>query len=586
MVRTVGLSAAGRSGTWGTFARVSTDAAPTARPASDVDRIADAYLDEFVALSPITATYLGIAGHEEDLDDFSPAGHEAHAELRRRALDELDKVTPVDEIDRVTVAAMRERLGLAEETHQAGLDEMTLNVIASPLQEIRGTFDLMPTATDEDWGVIARRMAKVPTSLDQWVESLRSAAGKGNIAPRRQIEACIKQCGDLTAEDGYFANLLSGARADDADLADGVRAELENAVRAATDAYAHLADRLRDELLDQAPESDACGRERYALLSRAFLGAAVDLEETYHWGQEELARITAEMEQVAEQLKPGATVKEAIAALDADPAYQLHGTDELKAWMQGKADEVIAGLAGSHFDIPDPVRTIECMIAPTQTGGIYYTGPSEDFSRPGRMWWSVPKGVTEFGTWRELTTVYHEGVPGHHLQVAQTVFRSELLNRWRRIMSWTSGHGEGWALYAERLMAELGYMDDPGNRMGLLDGQSLRAARVVLDIGVHCGFEAPAEVGGGAWDYDKAWSFLTAHANMEECFLRFELDRYLGWPGQAPSYKIGERLWMELRDEAARREGDAFDIKAFHRRALDIGGVGLDTLRAAVLGEV
>ena len=169
----------------------------------------------------------------------------------------------------------------------------------------------------------------------------------------------------------------------------------------------------------------------------------------------------------------------------------LHGTDALRDWMQERADEVIADLADTHFDIPGPVRTIECRIAPTQTGGIYYTGPSDDFTRPGRMWWSVPKGVTEFGTWRELTTVYHEGVPGHHLQVAQTVYRRELLNKWRRMMCWVSGHGEGWALYAERLMAELGYMDDPGNYLGLLDGQSLRAARVVLDIGVHCGFEAP-----------------------------------------------------------------------------------------------
>lgn len=571
------------SGPWGTFPQVSTDAAQTARPTTDVDRIADGFLDAFIALSPITATYLGIPGHDEELDDFSPTGLEAHAELRARTLAALESATPADDIDKVTIAAMKERLGLAEETHRAGLDEMALNVIASPLQEIRGTFDLMPTATNEDWGVIARRMTKVPAALDSWMVSLGSAAGKGNVAPRRQVEACIKQCTDLTAEDGYFATLLSGAKAGDADLTDAVRSDLEESVGAAREAYRRLGERLRGEVLDRAPEADACGRERYQLLSRAFLGATVDLEETYAWGQEELARITAEMQQVAEQIKPGATVKEAIAALDADPAYQLHGTDELKAWMQTKADEVIANLAGTNFDIPDPVRTIECLIAPTQTGGIYYTGPSEDFSRPGRMWWSVPKGVTEFGTWRELTTVYHEGVPGHHLQVAQTVFRSELLNRWRRMFAWTSGHGEGWALYAERLMAELGYMDDPGNRMGLLDGQSLRAARVVLDIGVHCGFEAPAEVGGGEWTYEKAWQFLTEHANMDEGFLRFELDRYLGWPGQAPAYKIGERLWMQLRDEVKRREGDAFDIKAFHRRALDIGGVGLDTLHDAVL---
>ncbi len=554
-----------------------------------MDRIANDYLDGLVELSPITATYLGIAGHDEDLDDFSPAGLRAGSDLRRKTLDHLALASPVDDIDRVTLAAMQERLGLAEETYAAGLEHMSLNVLASPVQGIRDIFDLMPTDTDAQWRTFATRMTKIPAALDGYVESLRVAAARGLVSPKRQVEACATQCAGLTAVDGYFAHLLSSPqlgvkRSGGESLGDAAAQGLRDAVDQASAAYARLGRILLDEILPQAPEADACGRERYQLLSRSFLGATVDLEETYQWGQQELARITAEMEAVAQQIKPGASVKEAIHILDADPGYQLNGTDELKAWMQGKADEVITNLADTHFDIPGPVRTIECLIAPTQTGGIYYTGPSEDFSRPGRMWWSVPKGVTKFGTWRELTTVYHEGVPGHHLQVAQTVFRSELLNRWRRLDAWTSGHGEGWALYAERLMAELGYMDDPGNRMGLLDSQSLRAARVVLDIGVHCGFDAPAEVGGGGWTYDKAWAFLSGHANMAEAFLRFELDRYLGWPGQAPSYKIGERLWLQLRDEVKAREGDAFDIKAFHRRALDIGGVGLDTLREALLG--
>ena len=553
---------------------MTTDAhARQARPITEVDRIANDYLDSLVELSPIAATYLGIAGHDEDLDDFSPSGYAAQSELRTTTLSALASATATDDIDRVTLAAMNERLGLAEETHAAGLDQMSLNVLASPLQAIRDVFDLMPTQTAAHRVTFAARMSKIPAALDSYVESLRDAARRGLVSPRRQVEACAAQCVQLTAQDGYFARLAEGA--DDA---------LLSSVAEASSAYARIGEFLRTDLLPQAPEADACGRERYQLLSRLFLGSTIDLEETYQWGQQELARITADMKAVANQIAPGADVKEAIAILDADPGYQLHGTEELKAWMQGRADEVIRNLADTHFDIPEPLRAIECLIAPTQTGGIYYTGPSEDFSRPGRMWWSVPKGITEFGTWRELTTVYHEGVPGHHLQVAQTVFRSELLNRWRRMDAWTSGHGEGWALYAERLMAELGYMDDPGNRMGMLDGQSLRAARVVLDIGVHCGFEAPAEVGGGEWTYDKAWQFLRAHANMAEDFLRFELDRYLGWPGQAPSYKIGERLWIQLRDEVRAREGDAFDIKAFHRSALDIGGVGLDTLREAVLG--
>ena len=560
-----------------------TEPTSTTRQPTAVDAVADAHFDAVVAASPMEATYLGVPGGETELDDLSPDGYAHHAQIARDTLARLAAVEPVDDVDRVTVAALRERLGLTLENHEAGYDRMELNVIASPLQSVRDVFDLMPTATQDDWATIAARLTKVPTALEQWTTTLRDSADRGLVTPRRQVSECITQCADLTAPDGFFATFLAGASADGSPLDDAVRADLQRGVEAAAAAYVRIGEDLRTHLLDRAPESDAAGRERYQLASRQFLGATVDLEETYAWGQEELARIEADMKETTERILPGASVKEAIEHLDHDERYLLRGTDALREWMQSRADEVIAAMADTHFDIPGPVRTIEARIAPTQTGGIYYTGPSDDFSRPGRMWWSVPKGVTEFGTWRELTTVYHEGVPGHHLQVAQTVYRRELLNKWRRMMCWVSGHGEGWALYAERLMAELGYMDDPGNYLGLLDGQSLRAARVVLDIGVHCGFEAPVEVGGGAWTYDKAWSFLNAHANQGEEMLRFELSRYLGWPGQAPSYKIGERLWLQLRDEVARRDGDAFSLKDFHRRSLDLGSVGLDVLREAVL---
>ena len=135
-------------------------------------------------------------------------------------------------------------------------------------------------------------------------------------------------------------------------------------------------------------------------------------------------------------------------------------------------------------------------------------------------------------------------------------------------------------------MAELGYLDDPGDRLGMLDGQRMRAARVVLDIGVHLGLPCPPEWGGGTWDADKAWEFLRANVNMAEAFLRFELDRYLGWPGQAPSYKIGQRLWEQTRDDAA-AAAHALAARTstcgrFHARALDLGSVGLDVLRTAL----
>src|SRR5690606_35190168 len=141
-----------------------------------------------------------------------------------------------------------------------------------------------------------------------------------------------------------------------------------------------------------------------------------------------------------------------------------------------------------------------------------------------------------------------------------------------RQLAGTSGHAEGWALYAERLMQELGYLDDPADRLGMLDGQRMRAARVVLDIGVHLG--KPRPDGQGVWDADYALEFMRANVNMNDAFVRFEVNRYLGWPGQAPSYKVGQRIWEQVRDAAQRRDGAAFSFKQFHKDALDLGGVG------------
>jgi len=549
---------------------------------SPIDQIMDNFLDEYTALDPVAATTLGIPGHETEMPDLSPDGLAAASALRRRTIAALDSAVAVDATDRITAAAAREHFEVAELIRETGAEESCLNNIVSPVQTVREVFDLMPTETVDDWAAVAMRLNRVPDALAGYRAALRFAADHGHVSPRRQVEAAISQSRANAGPEGFFASLAKTSLV--ADLPRTVRAELDSATRRAAAAYEELANFLVEELTPRAPARDAVGRDRYALFARLFLGTSIDLEEAYEWGLHELHEITGQLRDTAQRIKPGASAREAMDHLSADPARRLVGTDALLGWMQEKADEAVEVLGGTHFDIPEPIRTLECRIAPT-SGGIYYTGPSDDFSRPGRMWWSVPDGVTEFSTWQELSTVYHEGVPGHHLQVAQTVYRREALNRWRRLASWVSGHGEGWALYAERLMAELGFLDDPGDLLGMLDSQSFRAVRVVLDIGVHCGFEAPPEVGGGPWTYGKAWRLLARHSSKTESRLRYELDRYLGLPGQAPSYKLGERSWLRLRAEVQAREGGAFDLKDFHRRALDIGGVGLDVLRAAVLGQ-
>jgi uncharacterized protein (DUF885 family) len=543
--------------------------------------VADEYTDTLIRLNPSFATELGLPGHETEYPDYSPAGISEFAAEAAKALAALDGLEPQDDVDAVTLDAMRERLGLQLEIHASGWDEANLNNIASPAQDIRAIFDLMPTDTAEHWAHIAGRALNVSGAIAGYTESLRQARDAGKVAAARQVSIVAEQTTKYAAEDGFFAKLAAGARTADGPLESSVQAKLDAGADAARRAYRELAEFLHTELLPAAPEKDAVGRERYSLASRSFLGAAVDLEETYAWGVQELDRLIAEQEEVASAIKPGATIAEAKEILNNDPARQLKGTDALKAWMQELSDKAVAELAGVHFEIPEVMKELECLIAPTDEGGIYYTGPSDDFSRPGRMWWSVPAGEDTFTTWAETTTVFHEGVPGHHLQVATATYRRELLNKWRRNVCWTSGHGEGWALYAEKLMQELGYLADPGDHMGMLDMQRMRAARVVFDIGVHLELEVPQRWGTGTWTPDKGYAFLKDNLPISEGQLTFEFTRYLGWPGQAPSYKVGQRLWEQIRADLESRPG--FDLKEFHTKALNIGSVGLDTLRRALL---
>jgi uncharacterized protein (DUF885 family) len=560
---------------------VTNEAQPAVRPHSAIDAVADAYTDTLIRLNPSFATELGLAGHETDYPDYSPAGIAEFAAEARKALSALDGLAPGDDVDAVTLDAMRERLGLQLEIHESGWDEANLNNISSPAQDIRSIFDLMPTDTAGQWERIAGRALNVPGAITGYIDSLRHAKDRGKVSAARQVSAVIEQATKYAAGDGFFAKLAAGARTADGPLDAAVQEKLDAGAAAASGAYRQLADFLRTELLPAAPEKDAVGRERYALASRSFLGAAVDLEETYAWGVQELDRLIAEQEKVASIIKPGASIAEAKDVLNNDPGRQLKGTEALKAWMQELSDKAVADLAGVHFEIPDLMKKLECLIAPTDEGGIYYTGPSDDFSRPGRMWWSVPAGEDTFTTWAETTTVFHEGVPGHHLQVATATYRRELLNKWRRNVCWTSGHGEGWALYAEKLMQELGYLADPGDHMGMLDMQRMRAARVVFDIGVHLELDVPHRWGSGTWTPEAGYAFLKQNLAISEGQLHFEFTRYLGWPGQAPSYKVGQRLWEQIRADLQARPG--FDLKAFHTKALNIGSVGLDTLRRALL---
>ena len=550
------------------------------RQPTELDRIAEEWVDTLCELDPDYRVWLGREGDVTGYGDLSPDGHAAWITAAQLTLSRLESATALDEVDRVTQADLSAELRLALETSAAGWHLRDLNNIASPAQALRDVYDLMPSESESDWDAIATKLGNLDDALQGYRETLRQGIREGHVPARRQIDEVIAQAERHASDTGFFVTLAGDTAPEN--LPVSLRTKLRTNADEARVAYSDFAAFLRDELAPASHDRDGVGRDLYQLHSRRFLGATVDLDETYEWGLDELARMTDEQERIAARLC-GGSVSDAVAFLATDSSRKIHGTDALQAWMQDLSDTAIRDLDGTHFDIPVEMRKLECRIAPTKDGGIYYTGPSDDFARAGRMWWSVPEGVTEFDTWRETTTVYHEGVPGHHLQISQAVYNASQLNTWRRQLAGSSGHAEGWALYAERLMAELGYLDDDGDRFGMLDGQRMRAARVVLDIGVHLGKQRPD--GHGVWDADYAFEFMRNNVLLDEEFIRFEVTRYLGWPGQAPSYKIGQRIWEELRRECERREGESFELKKWHKRVLDIGGTGLDTLRKAILGE-
>lgn len=557
----------------------------THRSATAVDTLAETYFDHCMALDPSAATFNGIPGHETDYPDYGPAGRAAAAELARTTLELVERAEPQDDVDRVTLHALRDELRLQLDRHEANLDVPVVSNIASPVQEIRQILDAMPRDTEQEWKHIAGRMANIPAALGQYLEGLREAVELDRPPSAPQIVEASQQAEQYASNEGSFAMLTNDPAAPE-----GVREELRRAADAAREAYRGVARALREEFAPGARESDACGIDDYRLHLASFLGARLDPREVYDWAVQQLLELDAEQRRIAEQIQPGASIPEAMAALTADPARQLHSPEELQAWMQRLSDAALDTLADTHFEITEPMRELECRIAPTHDGVIYYTPPSGDFTRPGRMWWSVPENVSQHATWEETTTVYHEGVPGHHLQIATALANAGELNRWRRMGIWVSGHGEGWALYAERLMAELGFLDDPGDRMGMLDSQRLRTVRVIFDVGFHCGFEIPEVLGdllGGAragetWTSDDGWAFLRHNVVMADSVLRFEWLRYMGWPGQAPSYRIGQQMWLDARQQAMAREGADFDLRQFHARALRLGSVGLDTLSYAL----
>jgi uncharacterized protein (DUF885 family) len=547
-----------------------------------VTALADEYIERSCELDPIKATGLGVPGHDDQLTDYSPSGVEERVALERDTLVRLATLIPNTEDERRSAGFMVERLGVSLAMADANEHLRALRNIASPLQAIRQIFDLMSRESVDDWETITARMERVPHALVGLRISLDEGRVRQIVSARRQATEAAEQCAVWSGERGtapFFEDLARASETVEG-LSPALRARLDEAAVGASEAFGDMGGWLRDVYAPAGLEVDAVGADRYRLFALASLGAEVDLIETYLWGWDELFRIEDEMRREAGRIGQSDDIGETIDWLDHESDLVIEGEDSLRAWLQQLMDSTIDDMDGTHFDIPDPVKRVEAMIAPPGgAAAMYYTGPSEDFSRPGRTWYPT-LGKTRFPLWGEVSIAYHEGVPGHHLQIGQVRYLRDRLDRFQR-GSGVSGHAEGWALYAERLMDELGYFDKPEYRMGFLRAQAMRAVRVIVDIGMHLEFDIPAGQSfhpGERWTPALGQEFVNQRSRFPLDFMASEIVRYLGWPGQAISYKVGERIWLAGRAEAESRLGGAFDLKAFHAHALDLGPMGLDQL--------
>jgi uncharacterized protein (DUF885 family) len=549
---------------------------------SPVYSLSDDYINTVAELDPAAATYMGIAGHDHEMTDFSPAGHDARALNDRQTLAKLNALDSSASSDRLAAGVLRESLEISGAEFDANEHLVSIRVLAGDVDAARAIFDLMPTDTAEQWSVIAERMSKVPQAFAGMRESWKLGLDRGVKAQHRQVLASSEQLATWAGRKdapAFFEQFAESAAA----VPGAPIEQLRKAAKNASQALGETADFLVNDYAPQADLRDGVGPERHALARRRFMGMKVEAKDAYEWGWAEVQRIDAEMERVAQEILPGSTLSEVRHFLDTDPSRSIQGEGALRDWLQELMDDAMSFLIdNNHFSIPDSIRTVEAMISPPGgAAAMYYTGPSEDLSRPGRTWYPT-NGRTVFPRWSEPTTAYHEGVPGHHLQVAIATINSEKLSRFQR-NTFVSGHGEGWALYAERLMDEFGFLENPEYRLGYLYAQAFRAARIVIDTGIHCGFAIPQSSSwhpGEQWTPELMFEFLSAHSSSDDEFNRSEINRYLGWPGQAISYKLGERVWLDLRDDAKKKHGAAFDLRKWHAHALDLGNLGLDLLKS------
>ena len=553
--------------------------------AEAVNALSDRFWNGFLDLSPITATLLGYEQGIDRLDDPGPEGRDRARALMTSTLADADNIEaqaaeteglPLEE--RITLDILRVICDTELEQQSQRIDRLkVVDQMDGPQTFMPLLAAFQPTETPAQFDAFLARLAQYPAFMAANAEIVREGLAGGLTAARIVTERVISQVERLLAipdEQSPIVTVLKLPKPSDRDrLVEAVGKYVRPADRIFLEALlGKYREASRDEPgLCSAPNGD----QLYKTQIRAWTSLDMDARELHQIGLDELASIEAERRVIARDLGFGDNTKAARAALKSDPAAVPESIEELLDRARGQIERALAASPEYFGTLPRAgceVRPVE-PYKEADAPAAYYYPPSADGSRQG-VYYVNTYDLPSRSYIDLASTSFHEAVPGHHFQIAlQTEHPS--LNAFRRLGSRMAGmaYAEGWGLYSERLADEMGLYLNQAERFGMLDGQSWRAARLVVDTGIHA-FH---------WSREKAIAQML-EAGLSETDATIETDRYICLPAQALTYKVGQRQIERLRREAAATLGPAFDIRAFHDAVLGHGTLPLATLAKELPG--
>jgi uncharacterized protein (DUF885 family) len=538
-----------------------------ARHRSEIFRLSEEYSLKSLEYDAIASTFANDTDQNSDWNDYAYHEVDPFLKIAKKYYKQISEVEPIDRYDEIAKKVILFDINDYIEDADDNWNYVNFGSVFSEPQSMFEVFEVMPKETRKDVLNIIKRMEKIPTALTQWVSSLKDVSALGQPGIKLRVEYLIDILNNYA--EGLFVKIAKDI--DDADK------RLLKAAKEAQIACEQVSTWLELKYLPTCLDKFAVGEERYIKLVKSQTGLMINPKKVYASGFKDLENIHKQMWDVAKKIKPDAkSLTEVANFLNNSPDYTIEGKDNFKKFLDKITKQAIADLSGEYFTIPAVIRKCEVIMdEDTIDESPYYKGPSDDLERPGRTYYPT-LGRTKFTTWENYSTWFHESVPGHHMQIATATYNKETLTRYQREDAWNSGYGEGWALYAETLMDELGYFEDPGYKMGYLLCQAMRAARLVVDIGLHLEYESPY---GETWTPDLAVKFMEEQALLTHDYAVNEVKRYISWAGQAITYKLGERIWLEAREKSKTKLGDNFNLKKWHMYALKLGPMGLDMLK-------